>query len=388
MNICIFNKDYWGGIRSVSLILADLLQNKRNSICFVSLKSESSDYGNGSKSQYILPIFDVVCSDENIEYFANFIIENKIDILINQHADNWMETQLCVKVKELTGVKLISALHFSPKHDIDVVNNSFFIKYKLNSIKDYILNFLLWFRWWVYKRNIVYRNLCESLRYCYDNSDKLVLLSERHIPLVQKMLNSSSTDKLVAINNSIIFNDLRVCDNKEKRVLWCGRLEFGVKRVDRMIGIWKRVVDRFPDWELDVMGSGDIEFFNNLAKQQGVKNINFRGFCNPQEYYNRGAILCMTSSTEGWGMVLVEAQANGVVPMVYNSYVSVADIIADGENGFLVKAFDEDDYVEKLMLLMRDEELRLRMAESAMVSVRKFDSEKIAQQWIDLFEKI
>ena len=87
-------------------------------------------------------------------------------------------------------------------------------------------------------------------------------------------------------------------------------------------------------------------------------------------------------------MVLVEAQSNGVVPIAYNSYASATDIINDGENGFLVKAFDEDEYVKKLMLLMRDKELRLRMAESAMASVRKFDSRKIAQQWIDLFEKL
>ncbi|MEE1089942.1 MAG: glycosyltransferase, partial [Paludibacteraceae bacterium] len=145
---------------------------------------------------------------------------------------------------------------------------------------------------------------------------------------------------------------------------------------------------KFSDCELDVIGSGDIEYFRTLAKKNDVERINFVGFCNPQEYYDRGAILCMTSSTEGLPMVLIEAQTNGVIPITYNSYASAADIIEDGENGFLVKAFNEDEYVEKLTLLMRDEELRLRMAESAMASVRKFDSRKIAQQWIDLFEKL
>ena len=52
-----------------------------------------------------------------------------------------------------------------------------------------------------------------------------------------------------------------------------------------------------------------------------------------------------------------------------------------------MKAFDEDEYVEKLTLLMRDEDIRLKMAESAMESVRRYDSKKIAQQWIDLFRK-
>ncbi|MEE1090991.1 MAG: glycosyltransferase [Paludibacteraceae bacterium] len=193
--------------------------------------------------------------------------------------------------------------------------------------------------------------------------------------------------KLVAINNPSIQPD-RIVRDKEKRVLWCGRVEFGVKRVDRMMRIWKRVSHKFPDWQLDILGSGDIDYFRNLAKKYGIQNINFVGFCNPQEYYDRGTILCMTSSTEGLPMVLIEAQTNGVVPMAYDSYASATDIIDDGDNGFLVKAFDEDEYVEKLMSLMRDDDMRLRMAESAMVSVRKFDSRKIAQQWVDLFEKL
>ena len=121
---------------------------------------------------------------------------------------------------------------------------------------------------------------------------------------------------------------------------------------------------------------------------EGIENINFVGLTNPQEYYDRAAILCMTSSTEGWGMVLVEAQSNGVVPVAYNSFASATDIINDGENGFLVKAFDEDVYVEKLLLLMSDEDKRSVMAEKAIVSVERFDYRNIADKWIDLFENL
>ena len=58
------------------------------------------------------------------------------------------------------------------------------------------------------------------------------------------------------------------------------------------------------------------------------------------------------------------------------------------KNGFLVKAFDEDEYVEKLSLLMSDKEKRDVMAEKAIASVERFDYKYIADKWIDLFERL
>jgi glycosyltransferase involved in cell wall biosynthesis len=338
--------------------------------------------------QYFLPNNSVIDCSENFAYFVEFVRENKIDIVLHQFADSEELTRLCVKVKKETGVKLISTLHFSITHLNDIAREMFFVKYRLgNNPINYLRDLLLWGNFWLRNRKKIAKENRQKLLEAYQCSDKVMLLSENYIPLFEKAVGfKDEAHKLVAINNPSILSD-RIVRDKDKRVLWCGRVEFGVKRVDRMMRIWKRVLQKFPDWQLDVLGSGDIDYFSNLAKKYGIDNINFVGFCNPQDYYDRGAILCMTSSTEGWGMVLVEAQSNGVVPMVYNSYASATDIIDDGENGFLVKAFDEGEYVEKLMLLMRDDDMRLRMAESAMGSVRKFDSRKIAQQWIDLFEK-
>ena len=68
MNICVFCQDYFGGIRSVSLTLADAWQRKGNCVHFMSLNAESNNYSNGSECirQYFLPKFDKIYSDENI----------------------------------------------------------------------------------------------------------------------------------------------------------------------------------------------------------------------------------------------------------------------------------------------------------------------------------
>lgn len=397
MNILITNIDgnpqFIGGVKRVSSILGNEWKKEGNVVQFMTYLSGSDlrfDKIEGIV-QCFLPNNSVIDCSENFDYFVQIVRENKIDIILHQFADSEELTRLCAKVKKETGVKLISTLHFSITHLNDIAREMFFVKYRLgNNPINYLRDLLLWGNYWLRNRRKIAKENRRKLLNAYNLSDKVVVLADKYIPIFEREIGFKDRDnKLVAINNpSILSEQVVVNKGKEKRVLWCGRVEFGMKRVDRMMRIWKRVSHNFPDWQLDVLGSGDINYFRNLAEKYRVQNINFVGFCNPQEYYDRGTILCMTSSTEGWGMVLVEAQLNGVVPMVYNSYASAMDIINDGENGFLVKAFDEDEYVEKLMLLMRDEELRLRMTESAMASVRKFDSRKIAQQWIDLFEKL
>lgn len=380
------------GVKSVSSILGKEWQKEGHSVQFMTFICNSDlrlpDIL-GIK-QTIFPNLDVIDCVENQQYFIQYVKDNRIEVILHQFADSEELTRLCAKVKKETGVKLISTLHFSITHLNDIAKEMFFVKYRLGSNPiNYLRDTLLWGNYWVRNRRKIAKENRRKLLNAYNLSDKVVVLSDKYIPIFEQEIGFEDRDnKLVAINNPRVLSEQVVVNkDKEKRVLWCGRVEFGMKRVDRMMRIWRRVSQKFPDWQLDVLGSGDIDFFRNLAKRYGIDNINFVGFCNPQEYYDRGAILCMTSSTEGLPMVLIEAQTNGVIPITYNSYASATDIIEDGKNGFLVKAFDEDEYVKKLMLLVRDKELRFRMAESAMASVRKFDSRKIAQQWIDLFRK-
>lgn len=395
MNILITNIDgnpqFIGGVKRVSSILGNEWKKEGYVVQFMTYLSGSDLRFDNIEGigQCFLPNNSVIDCSENIAYFVEYVRKNKIDVILHQFADSEELTRLCAKVKKETGVKLISTLHFSITHLNDIAREMFFVKYRLgNNPINYLCDLLLWGNYWLRNIKKIAKENRQKLLEAYQCSDKVMLLSENYILLFEKAVGfKDEAHKLVAINNPSILSD-RIVREKEKRVLWCGRVEFGMKRVDRMMRIWKRVSQKFPDWQLDVLGSGDIDFFRNLAKKYGIQNINFVGFCNPQDYYDRGSILCMTSSTEGLPMVLIEAQTKGVIPITYNSYASATDIIEDGVNGFLVKAFNEDEYVEKLMLLMGDEELRLRKAESAMASVRRFDSKKIAQQWIDLFEKL
>ena len=96
----------------------------------------------------------------------------------------------------------------------------------------------------------------------------------------------------------------------------------------------------------------------------------------------------MTSSYEGWGITLTEAQQMGVVPIAFHSYASLPEIIDDGRNGLIIPDKDEDAYVEKLLWLMDHRIEREAMAVEAIRSSRRFTREAVGDRWMALFGEL
>lgn len=218
---------------------------------------------------------------------------------------------------------------------------------------------------------------------------KFVLLSEKFFPTFPLMKKFSN--KVCAVPNPAPFPPIKNLDfsKKKRELLFVGRLEFGQKRPDLLLKIWARLESRFPDWSLRIVGDGpDAGKIRALAEALGLRRVCFDGFCDPKPKYHDAAIFCMTSEFEGFVMVLVEAAAFGCVPVAFNSFASVSDIIVHGENGVLVPAFDEVAYAEELARLMSDAALRERLALAAREHVSAFASDKIAARWESLFKEL
>ena len=106
---------------------------------------------------------------------------------------------------------------------------------------------------------------------------------------------------------------------REKTLVYIGRLSKWDKRIDRLLKIWKTVQHDHPDWSLEILGDGpEKENLENLAKKLKLSNYHFRGFVNIKDYLPKASVLAMTSSSEGFPMVILEAANYGVVPIAYN----------------------------------------------------------------------
>lgn len=171
--------------------------------------------------------------------------------------------------------------------------------------------------------------------------------------------------------------------------MYVGRLEYGLKRVDRILGIWKDIEAEFKDWNLCIVGDGNAaNSLKQLAKTYKLKNVSFEGFKDPHIYFAESSIFCLTSSSEGFGIVLVEALMEKCVPIAYNSFLSVTDIIENGVNGILIKPFKKKLFVAELRKLMADAIERERLAQNNRITLKKFETRQVLKQWDSLFSKL
>lgn len=86
------------------------------------------------------------------------------------------------------------------------------------------------------------------------------------------------------------------------------------------------------------MGIGsDLDSYKQYVRKHQLKQVSFRGLQVPEEYYRQASIFMMTSKSEGWGLTLTEAQQYGCVPIAFDTYASLHEIITDRFNGFIIK---------------------------------------------------
>ncbi len=155
--------------------------------------------------------------------------------------------------------------------------------------------------------------------------------------------------------------------NKQKEVIYVGRLDYNQKRVYRVIETWALLDKEYPDWRLTIVGDGaERKNLEKLTQDLNLHNISFEGFRRPEEYYKRASLLVLTSEYEGFPLVLAESMSFGVVLVVYGSFSSAYDIIRSGENGVVVKPngeqFSTEAMAEVVERIMNDDSKRADMA--------------------------
>jgi len=331
------------------------------------------------------------------EPMKNFITDNKIQFIICQGVN----TGLCAfenirRAADSAGnCKLVYCLHTTPAQFDVKPNNSaefFRIIHKIQvarSIKKLaagllpraVFNFLAVIP--IRKEFFVYN----------DFFDKIILLSKNYIDDYGKIskITANNKNKIVAIPNSLVF-DAEILEDeiykKQNEILIVTRLSDRQKRISTALKIWKNVQQKtdIEDWKLTIIGTGEDElYYKHLAKKHQIKAVNFEGKQNPIEYYRRASIFMMTSAHEGFPMTLLEAQQMGVVPIAFDSFGAVSDIIENEKNGLLVGKNNNNQYAKKLIWLMQNIEQRRKMAKFATDTCQIFTLENVIRQWVDLF---
>lgn len=226
-------------------------------------------------------------------------------------------------------------------------------------------------------------------RKVYRSSDCYVLLSPSYIPQYKLLLKpKDGGKKLRAIPNPC---DIWATDSDVPRrheIVYVGRLDKEQKCVGRLLEIWEDLSVCFPDWRLRIVGDGPDR--QNLEQQAAkMKHVMFDGFQpNTSSYFQECSICCLVSDFEGLPMTLIEAATLGCIPVAYDTFISIKDIIIDGRNGYIISAYDKQMYISRLAQLMSDVSLRKVLSQHARVDAEQFQVQPVLQKWESLLEEL
>ena len=96
--------------------------------------------------------------------------------------------------------------------------------------------------------------------------------------------------------------------------------------------------------------------------------------------YNNYSIEWLTSSNEGFGLVIIEAKAYGVPTISTRWGEAINEVISDNQDGYIVDNIDE--MVDRTIGLWENEQLLIEMSNQALNHFEKFSPDKAKENWL------
>ena len=178
--------------------------------------------------------------------------------------------------------------------------------------------------------------------------------------------------------------------SKTPLIGYFGRLK-KYKSVEQLLHAFVVVRKSIPDLRLVVVGEGDYRrTLETLATELGISDaVCFTGFVDENEkvrLLQEVWFAVNTSSKEGWGLTVIEANACGT-PVLASDVPGLRDAIKNNETGLLYSFGNINELAEKIEVLLRDSALRDRLAIAARTWALTFNWNVAAEQTLKLLEK-
>jgi glycosyltransferase involved in cell wall biosynthesis len=98
--------------------------------------------------------------------------------------------------------------------------------------------------------------------------------------------------------------------------------------------------------------------------------------------------LIFPTHSDPWGLVVNEAMSCGLPVIATNVAGCVADLVQDGDNGFVVSPSDSSQLAAAMASLAGDSELRIRMGSRSRERIQEFSPEVWADGMVKAIESI
>ncbi len=231
--------------------------------------------------------------------------------------------------------------------------------------------------------------LAKLLRnYLYRGAKAIVLQTEDVKDCFPKYL----VKKSVVIPNPLSdeLPDAYVNTNRKKTIITAGRLT-EQKNHKLLIDSFFKFYENHSEYQLKIYGNGELEEeLKSYVQKIGMsEQISICGFCdNLYAELQTNGIYVSSSNWEGISNSLIEALAFGIPTIATDCPVGGSRMfIRNMENGILIKTEDETALIEAMNKIADDKVFAERLSEKAIAIRTQLSAEKIADEWMQLFEK-
>lgn len=233
-----------------------------------------------------------------------------------------------------------------------------------------------------------YGGILKKIRlFIYKRCHKVVVLTSLDKKCYDVHFPSEHT---VLIPNPVLVPQYTYSPLENKQAIAMGRIQYQ-KGFDTLVEVFEMVHKKYPEWVLNIYGDGNYrDVIAKCITSKGLDGIIvLKGRTeNVPSVMQEASFFILSSRFEGFGMVLVEAMAQGLPVVSFDCPTGPSDIIEPNVNGLLVENQNKEALVEAICYMIKYSDKRKDMGNKAVNTAKKFSGELIAQKWYKLFDNI
>ena len=218
-------------------------------------------------------------------------------------------------------------------------------------------------------------------------TDEIITVSKR---TKTDLMAIKSSEKSVVIPNGIDFNYINKINPSDEKsdIIFAGRL-IKEKNVDILIKTIAIVKERIPDIKCFIIGDGpERAKLERLVQELDIQNnVSFKGFMKNYNdlisYMKASKVFVLPSTREGFGIVVIEANACGLPVVVVNHKMNAAsDLIINNKNG-IISDFSKEDIAENIISMIDKKKI---MQNDCTQNSMKYDWDKIVDSLEEFYK--
>lgn len=231
----------------------------------------------------------------------------------------------------------------------------------------------------------------KRLKNAIKNIDYLIALGPGSKENYERWFSTNKKTKIVEIPNILENNSEKESLRKTYNIIAVGRMH-PVKGFKDLLKVVKTVKEKIPEVKLTIIGGGEeYDSLNTEKKKMDLDEcVTMPGMLNSREITEqmlKSDIYVMTSYSECFPMVLLEAASCGLPLVAFDVPVGPRALIKDNFNGYLIQNRDIKEMTEKIIYLFENRDKMNELGNNSKENVKQYLPENVMKKWYEILDK-